>query len=64
MLVTTHFMEEAEYCDRMGVVYAGRVEAEDSPEGLKERFRSPALPDPTLEDVFVGLVSGRPDPRA
>ena len=64
VLVTTHFMEEAEYCDRMGIVYAGRVEAEDSPEGLKERFRSPALPDPTLEDVFVGLVSGRPDPRA
>ncbi len=64
VLVTTHFMEEAEYCDRMGIVYAGRVEAEDSPEGLKDRFRSATLPDPTLEDVFVGLVSGRPDPRA
>ena len=48
----------------MGIVYAGRVEAEDSPEGLKDRFRSATLPDPTLEDVFVGLVSGRPDPRA
>jgi ABC-2 type transport system ATP-binding protein len=57
VLVTTHFMEEAEYCDRIGIVYEGRIEAEDSPEGLKARYRSPSLPDPTLEDVFVGLVT-------
>jgi ABC-2 type transport system ATP-binding protein len=64
VLVTTHFMEEAEYCDRMGIVYEGRIEAEDSPEGLKDRFRSPGLPDPTLEDVFVGLVTRPAEARA
>jgi ABC-2 type transport system ATP-binding protein len=58
-LVTTHFLEEAEYCDRVGIVYEGRIEAEDSPEGLKARFRSPELPDPSLEDVFVALVQGQ-----
>jgi ABC-type multidrug transport system ATPase subunit len=57
-------MEEAEYCDRMGIVYQGRIEAEDSPEGLKDRFRSPTLPDPTLEDVFVGLVARSAEGRA
>ena len=56
VLVTTHFLEEAEYCDRIGIVYEGRIEAEDSPEALKARFRTPTLPDPSLEDVFVALV--------
>jgi ABC-2 type transport system ATP-binding protein len=58
VLVTTHFLEEAEYCDRVAIIHEGRVEAEDSPPGLKARFRSPERPDPSLEDVFVALVEG------
>jgi len=56
VMVTTHFMDEAEYCDRIGLVYRGRVIAIGSPDDLKEQVRTEALPEPSLEDAFVGLV--------
>ena len=37
VMVTTHFLDEAEYCDRIGLVYRGRVIAEGSPDELKDR---------------------------
>jgi ABC-type multidrug transport system ATPase subunit len=56
IMVTTHFLDEAEYCDRIGLVYRGRLIAEGSPDDLKDRVRSERLPDPTLEDAFIELV--------
>jgi ABC-2 type transport system ATP-binding protein len=56
IMVTTHFMDEAEYCDRIAIVYRGRVIATDSPDALKAGVRTPAHPDPTLEDAFVAWV--------
>ena len=56
ILVTSHFMDEAEYCDRLGIVSQGRLAAVDTPAALRARVRSPALPDPTLEDAFIALV--------
>jgi len=56
VLVTSHFMEEAEYCDRLGIVYAGRMIASGSPDAMKQRFVTADLPEPTLEDAFVGLI--------
>jgi ABC-2 type transport system ATP-binding protein len=56
VMVTTHFMEEAEYCNRVGIIYRGRLIAAGSPERLKADHRTPGQPDPTLEDVFIGLV--------
>jgi ABC-2 type transport system ATP-binding protein len=56
VLVTSHFMEEAEYCDRLAIAYRGTFIATGTPDALKRRFASPALPDPTLEDAFVALV--------
>lgn len=56
VLVTTHFMDEAEYCDRIGLVYKGRIIASGSPDELKTRTASPAQPDPTLEEAFIGLL--------
>lgn len=56
VLVTTHFLDEAEYCDRIGLVYKGRVIARGSPDELKARAASPDRPEPTLEDAFVSLV--------
>ncbi|EPR43426.1 ABC transporter related protein [Desulfovibrio sp. X2] len=56
IMVTTHFMDEAEYCDRIGLVYRGRVIATASPDELKNGVRGDELPDPTLEDAFVALV--------
>ena len=56
VLVTTHFMEEAEYCDRIGLVYRGRLIAVGSPDDLKRRVRTQALSDPTMEDAFIALI--------
>jgi ABC-2 type transport system ATP-binding protein len=56
VLVTSHFMDEAEYCDRLGIVNQGRLAAVDTPAALRAQVRSDALPDPTLEDAFIALV--------
>ncbi|HTU26334.1 MAG TPA: ATP-binding cassette domain-containing protein [Pirellulales bacterium] len=56
VLVTTHFLDEAEYCDRIGLVYHGHMIAQGSPDELKDAARSLERPDPTLEDAFIELV--------
>jgi ABC-type multidrug transport system ATPase subunit len=56
VMITTHFMDEAEYCDRIGLVYQGHVIAEGSPDELKESVRGDEHPEPTLEDAFIQLV--------
>lgn len=56
VLVTTHFMDEAEYCDRIALVYRGRVINLGSPDYLKEKVKSSSLPNPTLEDAFIELI--------
>jgi ABC-2 type transport system ATP-binding protein len=56
VMVTTHFLDEAEYCDRIALVYRGRVIATGSPDDLKGSVRTQMLPDPTLEDAFIALV--------
>ncbi len=38
VFVTTHYMDEAEYCDRVSVMVDGRIEALDSPDALKRRY--------------------------
>ncbi len=56
VLVTTHFMDEAEYCDRIGLIYRGRMIANGPPDELKAQTRSPQIPDPTLEEAFITLL--------
>jgi len=56
VLVTTHFLDEAEYCDRIGIIYRGHLIALGSPDELKEGARTPAQPDPSLDDAFVALI--------
>jgi len=56
VMVTTHFLDEAEYCDRVGIIYGGRLIALGSPDELKEAYRGPERPDPTLDDAFVALI--------
>ena len=56
VLVTSHFMDEAEYCDRLGIISDGRLIATGTPAGLRANVRSVALPEPTLEDAFITLV--------
>ncbi len=56
VLVTTHFMDEANYCDRVVIMADGEVLAAGTPAELKATFRSATLPDPTMEDTFIGLI--------
>ncbi|OHX11954.1 multidrug ABC transporter ATP-binding protein [Chromobacterium amazonense] len=56
VLVTTHFMDEAEYCDRIALVYRGKLLALDTPDALKASVASSARPNPTMEDAFIQLV--------
>ena len=58
VVVTTHFMEEAEYCDRIGLIWRGRKIAEGTPDELKARAESATHPEPTLEDAFIALIEG------
>jgi ABC-2 type transport system ATP-binding protein len=43
LFVTTHYMDEAEYCDRLGLIYGGRLIASGSPEELKQRMTATVL---------------------
>jgi ABC-2 type transport system ATP-binding protein len=56
VMVTTHFMDEAEYCDRIGLIYRSKLITIGTPDELKERARTPKNPSPTLEDAFIALI--------
>ncbi|MBK9795920.1 MAG: ABC transporter ATP-binding protein [Holophagaceae bacterium] len=56
IMVTTHFMDEAEYCDRIGLIYRGRLIALGTPDQLKRSTRTPECPDPSMEDAFIHLI--------
>lgn len=51
VFVTTHYMDEAEYCDRVSIMVNGKIEALDTPKKLKEQFNSK-----TMNDVFLKLA--------
>lgn len=51
VFVTTHYMDEAEYCDRVSIMVDGKIEALDSPENLKRIFKVS-----TMYDVFLALA--------
>lgn len=54
VFVTTHYMDEAEYCGRISIMHAGVILAMGSPSELKHEYELP-----TIEDVFVRLVGGK-----
>ena len=51
VFVTTHYMDEAEYCDRVSIMVDGRIEALDSPENLKKQFNAK-----NMDEVFQQLA--------
>jgi ABC-2 type transport system ATP-binding protein len=55
-LVTTHFMEEAEYCDRLVLMSLGEILAEGTPADLRRSVHRPDLPSPSMEDAFIALI--------
>jgi ABC-2 type transport system ATP-binding protein len=64
VVVTTHFMEEAEYCDRMLIMARGAKLALGTPDEVRALARSDENPDPTIEDAFVALAAGRAEAPA
>ena len=53
IFVTTHYMDEAEYCDRVSIMVNGKIEALDTPKKLKQQFETD-----TMNDVFLKLARG------
>ncbi|RLM23087.1 multidrug ABC transporter ATP-binding protein [Brenneria goodwinii] len=56
VMVTTHFMDEAEYCDRIGLVYHGKLIAAGTPDDLKQKAADEQTPSPTMEEAFIALI--------
>ncbi len=56
VLITTHFMEEAEYCDRLVLMSLGEVLAAGTPAQIRARAVRDDLPHPSMEDAFVELI--------
>ena len=57
--VTTHFMDEANYCDHLVIMADEEVLAEGTPAEMKARFHTSENPQPTMEDAFIGLIEAR-----
>lgn len=51
IFVTTHYMDEAEYCDRVSIMVEGKIEALDSPKNLKKQYNAASM-----NDVFLKLA--------
>jgi ABC-2 type transport system ATP-binding protein len=64
IMVTTHFMEEAEYCDRLAIMAQGSVLTAGAPEAIKAAARTPARPDPTMEDAFIAMIEAAAEASA
>ena len=56
VLVTTHFMEEAEYCDRLAIMAAGKILALGAPRDVKRSAVAAGEAEPTMEDAFIRLI--------
>ena len=54
VFVTTHYMDEAEYCDRISIMVDGRIQAPDTPRQLKAQFQADSM-----DDVFLKLARGK-----
>ena len=59
IFVTTHYMDEAEHCDRIAFLYDGEIAAIGSPRRLKDDVLGTASVSRTLEDVFITLIERR-----
>jgi len=56
IMVTTHFLDEAEYCDNIALIYNGNCISKGTPQELKASVQSEEIPNPILEDAFIELI--------
>jgi ABC-2 type transport system ATP-binding protein len=54
VFVTTHYMDEAEYCERISIMVDGKIEALDTPSALKRQYNAA-----NMDEVFVKLARGK-----
>lgn len=65
IMVTTHFMDEAEYCDRIGLISRGELIALGPPDALKAKARTPGEDDsPSMEEAFIRLIERAQEERS
>jgi ABC-2 type transport system ATP-binding protein len=53
IFVTTHYMDEAEYCNRISIMVDGKIDALDTPANLKQQYKAA-----TMDEVFYALARG------
>jgi len=51
VFVTTHYMDEAEYCERVSIMAEGKIVAMDTPSGLKKKYKAKSM-----DDVFIKIA--------
>ena len=56
VIVTTHFMAEAEYCDRIAILDSGRVLAQGPPAEIRAHGVTKTNPEPTMDDAFIAVI--------
>jgi ABC-2 type transport system ATP-binding protein len=56
IFVTTHYMDDADNCDRISLIYNGDIIAMGSPDELKRKMAKGENSEISLEDVFVSLI--------
>jgi len=64
VLVTTHFLEEAEYCDRLVIMAEGAILAQGTPSEVKAAAGSSGAALPSMEEAFISLIEQRERPEA
>lgn len=63
VIVTTHFMEEAEFCDHMIIMVRGKTLAQGTPQEIRTIAQSKENLEPTMEDAFIALTSNGLEPK-
>jgi ABC-2 type transport system ATP-binding protein len=62
VFVTTHYMDEAEHCDELALIFGGRLVATGSPATLKRRYMSRALLELECSDLMSAFAALKPEP--
>jgi ABC-2 type transport system permease protein len=62
VIVTTHFMEEAEYCDHIVILDGGRVLAQGTPADIRSHAKPEPGKQPNMEDAFIAIIEESREP--